>query len=203
MLEGEVRSVGAFVDFAVGEGGAVLIPLIAVFQGGIFGNSAGLNGYGLLKVVVNRAAEGELNSGLLDFALLEQLVVSRLGDRGSFADGSIGHVALRVNEVPAEVLHAVNEAGGKLSSVGFAVGHGDGSAGFAAVAVKGNGVGVGFPHSVEIYGFVTPYSAKAYHVSGLIAVAGAVSLGVPACKAIVGAIEPNVAVRKNIKVGGV
>lgn len=129
-------------------------------------------------------------------------MVSRLGDRGSFVDGSIGHVALCVNEIPAEVLHTVNEAEGQIA-VGFAVGHGDGSAGFAAVAVKGNGVGVCFPLSVEVYGFVTPYSAKAYHVSGLIAVAGAVGLGVPACKAIVGAIEANVAVRKNIKVGGV
>ena len=40
VLEGEVRGIGTFVDFAVGEGGAVLIPLIAVFQCGIFGNAA-------------------------------------------------------------------------------------------------------------------------------------------------------------------
>lgn len=40
VLEGEARGIGAFVDFAVGEGGAVFIPLIRILESGIFGNSA-------------------------------------------------------------------------------------------------------------------------------------------------------------------
>ena len=115
-------------------------------------------------------------------------MISRLGDEGPFADGGIGHIALHVHEVPAEVLHAVNEAEGQ-SSVGLAVGHGDGSTGFAAVAVKGNCVGVAFPLSIKLNGFKVVCRGEGVGCAGSVCVAGTVSLGVPAGEVPSGSCE--------------
>ena len=145
VLKGEVCGGRALIDVAIGKRHIILIPLIAVFECSIFGDSAGLNGNGLFKIVINRAAQGELYLRGLDFALLEQLVVSCKGDYGSVADRSIGYIAVFINKVPTEVLEAVYIARRRKIAVFLAIGYSDGCKLASAVAVKGYGIGVCFP----------------------------------------------------------
>ena len=145
VLKGEICGGRAIVDVAIGKRYIILIPLIAVFECSIFGDSAGLNGNRLFKIVINRAAQRELYLRGLDFALLEQLVVSCKGYNGSVADRSIGYIAVFINKVPAEVLEAVYIARRRKIAVFLAIGYSDGCKLASAVAVKGYGIGVCFP----------------------------------------------------------
>ena len=100
MLEGEDAGGRAFIEVVVGQGDAVLVPLVAVVQVTVLGGLGGQDD-GLVDVVVGAAAALDLDAGHFDLTLLEQLVVTGLGDKRALVDLAADHIALGVHKIPA------------------------------------------------------------------------------------------------------